>query len=114
MTTRIPAFTVAPDAPVRFSLLPGDRFDGIGVPSLIGGVEFADSNDIITDFDGPASGSSFSGTRAARCRDVQVAPPDQELLLQTQGIQMNCHACLQDRSQLEAMIYLAAAFINSR
>ena len=55
MTTKILALTDALGNLVRFVLLPGQRFDTIGVPPLIEGVEFGaliadkafDSNDII-------------------------------------------------------------------
>ena len=57
MTTKILALTDALGNLVRFVLLPGQRFDTIGVPPLIEGVEFGaliadkafDSNDIIAD-----------------------------------------------------------------
>src|SRR6266700_4843954 len=55
MTTKILALTDALGNLVRFVLLPGQRFDTVGVPPLIEGIEFAaliadkafDSNDII-------------------------------------------------------------------
>jgi transposase len=57
MTTKILALTDALGNLVRFVLLPGQRFDTIGVPPLIEGVEFGaliadkafDSNDIIAE-----------------------------------------------------------------
>ena len=57
MTTKILALTDALGTLVRFELLPGHRFDTVGVPPLIGGIEFGgliadkafDSNDIIAD-----------------------------------------------------------------
>ena len=59
MTTKILALTDALGNLVRFVLLPGQRFDTVGVPPLIEGVEFGaliadkafDSNDIITNLD---------------------------------------------------------------
>ena len=59
MTTKILALTDALGNLVRFVLLPGHRFDTVGVPPLIDGVTFGaliadkafDSNAIITDLD---------------------------------------------------------------
>lgn len=59
MTTKILALTDALGNLVRFVLLPGQRFDTVGVPPLISGVTFAaliadkafDSNAIIADLD---------------------------------------------------------------
>jgi transposase len=59
MTTKILALTDALGNLVRFELLPGQRFDTVGVPPLIEGVEFGalladkafDSNAIIADLD---------------------------------------------------------------
>ena len=59
MTTKILALTDALGNLVRFVLLPGQRFDTVGVAPLIGGVEFGaliadmafDSNDITADLD---------------------------------------------------------------
>ncbi len=60
MTTKILALTDALGNLVRFVLLPGQRFDTIGVPPLIDGVTFGaliadkafDSNAIVADLDG--------------------------------------------------------------
>ncbi len=59
MTTKILALTDALGNLVRFVLLPGQRFDTVGVPPLIDGVTFGaligdtafDSNAIIADLD---------------------------------------------------------------
>jgi transposase len=59
MTTKILALTDALGNLVRFELLPGHRFDTVGVPPLIEGVEFEaliadkafDSDAIIADLD---------------------------------------------------------------
>jgi len=59
MTTKILALTDALGNLVRFELLPGQRFDTVGVAPLIEGIEFGaliadtafDSNDIIADLD---------------------------------------------------------------
>ena len=59
MTTKILALTDALGNLVRFVLLPGQRFDTVGVPPLIDGISFAaliadkafDSNAIVADLD---------------------------------------------------------------
>ena len=59
MTTKILALTDALGNLVRFELLPGQRFDTVGVPPLIEGIEFGaliadkafDANAIIADLD---------------------------------------------------------------
>jgi len=59
MTTKILALTDALGNLVRFELLPGNRFDTIGVAPLIAGIEFGallgdkafDSNWIVQDLD---------------------------------------------------------------
>jgi transposase len=59
MTTKILALTDALGNLVRFLLLPGQRFDTVGVPPLLDGIEFDaliadtafDSNAIIADLD---------------------------------------------------------------
>src|SRR3712207_4831285 len=59
MTTKILALTDALGNLVRFVLLPGQRFDTVGVPPLIDGLAFGarigdtafDSNDIVADLD---------------------------------------------------------------
>jgi hypothetical protein len=43
-----------------------------------------------------------------------MAPPHRKLLLKTQRVQTNRHARLQTDQSFSAMIYLAAAVINSR
>jgi len=57
MTTKILALTDALGNLVRFRLMPGNRFDSIGVAPLIEGIQFGalladkafDSNDIVAD-----------------------------------------------------------------
>lgn len=57
MTSKILALTDALGNLVRFHLMPGNRFDSIGVAPLIEGIEFGafiadkafDSNDIVAD-----------------------------------------------------------------
>ena len=60
MTTKILALTDALGNLVRFTLLPGQRFDTVGVPPLLDGIDFDgliadkafDSNSIIADLHG--------------------------------------------------------------
>lgn len=73
MTTKILALTDALGNLVRFQLLPGHRFDTVGVAPLIEGVEFGalladkafDSNDIMQNSTSVARRSSSHSTRAA-------------------------------------------------
>ena len=111
-TTKILALTDALGNLVRFVLLPGQRFDTVGVAPLIDGVisgadrrqglrqrldhrrtERARRQIVI-----PASTTKRASRH--RQRDVQRAPPDRKLLRQTQGVQAHRHARRQDRSKL--------------
>ncbi|MCK1403678.1 hypothetical protein IVB45_05835 [Bradyrhizobium sp. 4] len=101
MTTKILALTDALGNLVRFVLLPGQRFDTVGVQPLIEELAFdaliaddaCDSNAITAELDArgaqghhlPASASS----KASRHRqgDVQMAASHRELLRQAQAIQ---------------------------
>jgi transposase len=73
MTTKILALTDALGNLVRFVLLPGQRFDTVGVAPLIKGVEFDaliadkafDSNDIIAELNERGRRSSSHSIRAA-------------------------------------------------
>ena len=75
MTTKILALTDALGNLVRFVLLPGQRFDTVGVPPLIEGLAFDaliadkafDSNAIIAELDGRGARSSFPSTHGGRC-----------------------------------------------
>ena len=75
MTTKILALTDALGNLVRFVLLPGQRFDTVGVPPLIDGLSFGaliadkafDSNAIIADLNSAAPRSSSRSIPAARC-----------------------------------------------
>ena len=115
MTTKILALTDALGNLVRFVLLPGQRFDTIGVPPLIAGIEFGaliadkafDSNSIIADLNERRQDRDFSAspphrTAADRRRDVQMAPSHRKLLLQAQGIQTHRHARRQNRPELQS------------
>jgi transposase len=112
MTTKILALTDALGNLVRFVLLPGHRFDTVGVAPLIDGLTFEgfiadkafDSNSIIADLNerGAKIVISQHPRRASADRrgNLQVAPPDRKLLLQAQGIQTHRHARRQNRSEL--------------
>ena len=84
MTTKILALTDALGNLVRFRLLPGHRFDSVGVAPLIDGVEFGalladkafDSNAIIAELDERGAkvviSQAFPQSPATkdRCRDL--------------------------------------------
>jgi transposase len=113
---------------VRFRLMPGNRFDSIGVAPLIDGVPFGafiadkafDSNAIVADLNERGAKIVIS----QHPRWAKPIPMDAEMykwrhlienffckLKEFKRIAMR--ACKTDRS-FEAMIYLAAAVINSR
>jgi hypothetical protein len=94
---------------VRFELLPGQRYDTVGVAPLIEGVAFGgliadkafDVDWIVAELDERGAQVVISPAPAAdeappgRRRPLQVAPPDRELLRQTQGLQTDRPAGLQ-------------------
>jgi transposase len=128
MTTKILALTDALGNLVRFRLMPGNRFDTIGVAPLIDGVVFGafiadkafDSDAIVADLNERGAKIVIS----QHPRRAKPIPMDAEMykwrhlienffckLKEFKRIAMR--ACKTDRS-FEAMIYLAAAVINSR
>ena len=128
MTTKIVALSDALGNLVRFVLLPGHRFDTVGVAPLIEGLDFQalladkayDSNWIVEDLNGRGAKIVIS-QRPARSLKLRI---DEEMykwrhlienffckLKEFKRIAMR--ACKTDRS-FEAMIYIAAAVINSR
>lgn len=128
MTTKILALTDALGNLVRFHLMPGNRFDSIGVAPLIDGIAFDalladkafDSNDIVAALNERGAKIVIS-QHPRRSRPI---PLDAEMykwrhlienffckLKEFKRIAMR--ACKTDRS-FQAMIYLAAAVINSR
>ena len=128
MTTKILALTDALGNLVRFELLPGHRFDTVGVAPLIDGIEFGalladkafDSNNIVADLNERGAKIVIS-QHPRRSVPLQI---DSEVykwrhlienffckLKEFKRIAMR--ACKTDRS-FEAKIYLAAAVINSR
>ena len=120
MTTKILALTDALGNLVRFVLLPGQRFDTVGVAPLIEGIEFGaliadkafDSNEIIADLNErgakvvisqhPRRATPLQIDAEMYSRNVQMAPSDREFLLQAKGVQTHRHAQRQDRSQLRS------------
>ena len=113
MTTKILARTDALGNLVRFHLMPGHRFDTVGVAPLIDGVEFGamladkafDSNAIIADLNERGARIVISqhprrAQHSDRCGNVQMAAPDRKRLRQTQRVQTHRHARLQNRSKL--------------
>ena len=128
MTTKILALTDALGNLVRFELLPGHRFDTVGVAPLIDGIEFGalladkafDSNNIVADLNERGAKIVIS-QHPRRSMPLQI---DTEIykwrhlienffckLKEFKRIAMR--ACKTDKS-FRAMIYLAAAAINSR
>ncbi len=128
MTTKILALTDALGNLVRFELLPGQRFDTIGVEPLLDGVTFGgliadkafDTNAIITDLN--QRGAKIVISQHPRRIGAFRIDPDlykwRHLienffckLKEFKRIAMR--ACKTDHS-FSAMIYLSAAVINSR
>jgi len=128
MTTKILALTDALGNLVRFVLLPGQRYDTLGVAPLIEGVEFGaliadkafDSNDIIANLNDRGAKIVIS-QHPRRIRPLQI---DTEMykwrhlienflckLKEFKRIAMRADKT--DQS-FRAMVYLGAAVINSR
>ena len=128
MTTKILALTDALGNLVRFYLLPGHRFDTVGVEPLLEGIDFGgliadkafDSNTIIADLNERGAKVVISQHQ----RRTQKLPFDRELykwrhlienffckLKEFKRIAMRAEKT--DQS-FKAMIHLAAAVINSR
>jgi transposase len=128
MTSKILALTDALGNLVRFELLPGHRFDTVGVEPLLDGVAFGgliadkafDSDTIIANLNERGARIVIS----QHPRRTKPLPLDKELykwrhlienffckLKEFKRIAMR--ACKTDQS-FSAMIYLAAAVINSR
>jgi transposase len=110
MTTKILALTDALGNLVRFVLLPGQRFDTVGVPPRIEGLAFDaliadkafDSNAIIAELDARGAKVVIS-QHPRRAKPLAI---DEEmykmaaLLRKAQGVQTHRHARRQDRSEL--------------
>jgi transposase len=128
MTTKILALIDALGNLVRFELLPGHRFDTIGVAPLIKDIQFDallgdkafDSNWIVEELDQRGAQVVIS-QRLARAQKLKIDATMYEWrhlienyfckLKEFKRIAMR--ACKTDQS-FSAMIYLAAAVINSR
>ena len=128
MTPKILALTDALGNLVRFVLLPGQRFDTVGVAPLIEGVEFGaliadkafDSNDLIADLDRRGA-KVVIAQHPRRTAPLQI---DTEMYKGRHLIE-NFFCKLKEFKRIamradktdqsfKAMIYLAAAVINSR
>jgi len=128
MTTKILALTDALGNLVHFVLLPGQRFDTVGVAPLIDGIDFDaliadkafDSNTIIADLDG----RSAKVVIAQHPRRASPRPIDHEMYKWRHLIE-NFFGKLKEFKRIAmradktdhsftAMIYIAAAVINSR
>ena len=128
MTTKILALTDALGNLVRFTLLPGQRFDTVGVPPLLDGIDFDgliadkafDSNSIIANLHERGAKSVIS----QHPRRAQPLLIDAEIykwrhlienffgkLKEFKRIAMRADKTDQSFS---ALIYLAGAIINSR
>ena len=128
MTTKILALTDALGNLVRFVLLPGQRYDTIGVPPLIAGIEFGaliadkafDANWIIAELNQRGAGiiiSQHPNRRSPLAIDLECYKWRHLIenffckLKEFKRIAMRADKT--DQS-FRAMIHLAAAVINSR
>lgn len=128
MTTKILALTDALGNLVRFVLLPGQRFDTVGVAPLIDGIEFDaliadkafDANAIIADLDGRGAKVVIS----QHPRRASPRPIDEEMYKWRHLIE-NFFCKLKEFKRIAmradktdhsftAMIHIAAAIIASR
>ena len=128
MTTKILALTDALGNLARFVLLPGHRFDTVGVPPLIDGISFGaliadkafDSNAIIADLDRRGAKIIISQHQ----RRTKKLPIDHEMYKWRHLIE-NFFCKLKEFKRIamradktdtsfNAAIHLAAAVINSR
>src|SRR5687768_11388590 len=128
MTTKIVALTDALGNLVRFVLLPGQRFDTVGVPPLIEGVAFGaligdtafDSNALLAELDGRGAKVVI----AQHPRRTKPLDLDREMYKWRHLIE-NFFCKLKEFKRIalrsdktdpsfSAMIHLAAAVINSR
>ena len=128
MTTKILALTDALGNLVRFRLMPGNRYDSIGVPPLIDGIAFDgliadkafDSNALVAELNERGARIVIS-QHPGRAQKLKI---DRELYTWRHLIEnffcklkefkrIAMRACKTDQS-FSAMIHLAAAVINSR
>jgi transposase len=128
MTTKILALTDALGNLVRFVLLPGHRFDTVGVAPLISGIEFGgliadeafDSNAIVAELDERGAKVVISQhPRRAKPLDIDADLYKWRHLIESFFCKLKEFKRVAMRSDktdqsFSAMIHLAAAVINSR
>jgi transposase len=128
MTTKILALCDALGNLVRFVLLPGHRFDTIGVPPLIEGIDFDalmadmafDSNSIIAELDARGAKAVIAQhPRRASPRDVDQEVYKWRHLIENFFCKLKDFKRIAMRSEktdqsFAAMLYLATAVIHSR
>ena len=128
MTTKILALTDALGNLVRFVLLPGQRFDTMGVPPLIDGLSFDaliadqafDSNALITELDARGAKVVISQhPRRTTPLDIDREMYKWRHLIENFFCKLKAFKRIAMRSDktdqsFSAMIHLAAAVINSR
>jgi transposase len=128
MTTKILALTDALGNLIRFVLLPGHRFDTVGVPPLIEDVEFGgliadkafDSNAIIAELDERGAKAVISQhPRRATPLDIDAEVYKWRHLIENFFCKLKEFKRIAMRSDktdhsFSAMIHLAAAVIHSR
>ena len=128
MTTKILALTDALGNLVRFVLLPGQRFDTVGVPPLIEGLDFDaliadkafDSDFIMAELDARGAKAVISQhPRRAISRDIDEDMYKWRHLIENffgrlkEYKRIAMRACKTDQS-FASMILLVAAVINSK
>ena len=128
MTTKILALTDALGNLVRFRLMPGQRYDGIGVPPLIEGVAFQgliadkafDSNALVAELNDRGARIVIS-QHPGRAQKLKIDPDIYKWrhLIENFFCKLKEFKRIAMRSDktdqsFEAVIYLAAAVINSR
>jgi transposase len=128
MTTKILALTDALGNLVRFILLPGQRFDTVGVPPLLDGVEFGaliadkafDSNSIIADLDARGAKAVISQhPRRSKPLEIDLEMYKWRYLIENFFCKLKEFKRIAMRADktdgsFSAMINLCAAVINSR
>jgi transposase len=128
MTTKILALTDALGNLVRFELLPGHRFDTVGVPPLIDGIEFGgliadkafDSNDIVADLSERGAKVVIS-QHPRRTKPLKIdaemykwRPLIENFFCKLKEFKRIALRADKTDHSFAAMIYLTAAVINSR
>jgi transposase len=128
MTTKILALTDALGNLVRFRLMPGQRFDAVDMPPLIEGLSFDaliadkafDSNAIIADLDARGAKVVISQhPRRSQPRTIDEEIYKWRHLIENYFCKLKEFKRIAMRADktdesFSAMIYLAAAIINSR